>query len=75
MIKNLLKTIRVASVTESDIHEAIDLGWDDFEDSVQYIAGKRIHADWIITHNSSDYMLSQIKTLTPKEFLDLIDKT
>ena len=34
LLKNLLKTTRIASVTEGNIYEALDLGWDDFEDSV-----------------------------------------
>ena len=72
LIKNLLKTVRVASVTESGIHEALDLNWDDFEDSVQYVAGQGISADYIITRNPKDFAGSQIKVISPEEFLNQI---
>ena len=35
LLTNLLRTTHIASVTEDSIHEAINLRWDDFEDSVQ----------------------------------------
>ena len=72
LIKNILKTIRIASVTESGIHEALELDWDDFEDSVQYIVGQSISADYIITRNSIDFAGSQIKVVSPDEFLNKI---
>jgi predicted nucleic acid-binding protein len=70
LINNLLKTIRVASVTERDIHEALSLNWDDFEDSVQYITGKSISVDHIITRNPKDFTGSQIGVISPEVFLD-----
>jgi len=72
LLRNLLKTIRVASVTENNILEALNLKWNDFEDSVQYIIGKSISAEYIITRNPQDFSKSQIKTLLPKEFLNII---
>jgi len=74
LLKNLLKTIRVASVTENNIVEALNLKWGDFEDSVQYVAGKSIFAEYIITRNPQDFSKSQIKTVLPKKFLDRIHK-
>lgn len=72
LLKNLLITTNIASVTETGIHEALNLKWDDFEDSVQYVAGQGISAEYIITRNSKDFAKSQIKILSPKEFLDKI---
>lgn len=72
MIKEILKTVHIAAVTESNIHEALDLKWDDFEDSVQYIAGQNILAEYIITRNPKDYADSQIKAILPGEFLSRI---
>jgi len=72
LLKNLLKTIRIASVTENSIHEALDLNWDDFEDSVQYVAGQNISADYIITRNPKDFASSQIEVISPEEFLNRI---
>ena len=72
LLKNLLATTRIASVTEAGIHEALDLQWDDFEDSVQYVAGKNVSAEYIITRNPKDFANSQIKILSPEEFINQI---
>ena len=69
LIRNLLQTIRIASVTESSILEALDLNWDDFEDSVQYVVGKEIAAKYIVTRNPDDFAGNKIKILSPKEFI------
>jgi predicted nucleic acid-binding protein len=69
LLKNILKTIHIAAVTESSIHEALDLEWNDFEDSVQYVAGQSISAEYIITRNPKDFAGSEIKVLSPEEFI------
>ena len=69
LLKNLLKTIHVAAVTQDSILEALDLQWNDFEDSVQYVTGKNISANYIITRNPADFANSQVKVLSPEEFL------
>ena len=71
LLKNILKTTRIASVTENCIYEALDLKWNDFEDSVQYVAGKNILADYIITRNANDFANSRIKAISPTEFLEI----
>jgi predicted nucleic acid-binding protein len=72
LLKNLLKTVRVASVTEDNIYEALDLKWADFEDSVQYVAGQSIFAEYIITRNPNDFADGKIKILLPEEFLSQV---
>ena len=72
LIENLLKTTSIAAVTETSIHEALVLKWDDFEDAVQYVAGKNISADYIITRNANDYINSQIEVISPSDFLSKI---
>jgi len=70
LLKNLLKTTRIAAVTEDNIHEALNLNWGDFEDSVQYVAGQNISAEYIITRNPADFAGSRIEVISPDEFLD-----
>ena len=72
LLKNLLKTTHIASVTETGIHEALELEWGDFEDSVQYVSGQSISAEYIITRNPNDFTKSQIEVLSPEEFLNHI---
>ena len=72
LLKNVLKTTNVATVTENSIHEALDLEWEDFEDSVQYVAGQSISAKYIITRNPKDFANSQIEVISPEDFLNKI---
>jgi predicted nucleic acid-binding protein len=72
LLNELLKTVRIASVTESIIFEALDLNWKDFEDSVQYVTGKVVSAEYIITRNPSDFAESQMKVVSPEEFVNRI---
>ena len=69
MLANLFIAFRIASVSETSIHEALDLNWDDFEDCVQYTVGKSVNVDYIITRNTRDFAKSEIKTMTPEDFL------
>ncbi|MDR0322207.1 MAG: PIN domain-containing protein [Treponema sp.] len=74
LLKNLLKTVSIASVTEEEIYRAIALNWSDFEDAVQYSAGEKIQADYIITRDSKGYIDSAITTVTPADFLSIIEQ-
>jgi len=72
LIMNLLQTISVATVSEDNIYEALKLQWDDFEDSIQFVVGKNILADYIVTRNTKDFTDSTINVLNPEEFLNKI---
>jgi len=72
LLNDLLKTTNVAAVTETSIHEALNLKWDDFEDAVQYVAGQNVSADYIITRNSNDFSGSKIDVISPEDFLKKI---
>ena len=72
LLKDFLKTIHIASITEHDIYEALELDWTDFEDSVQYIAGQSISAKYIITRNPKDFADSRIEVISPENFLNQI---
>ncbi|MBR7063550.1 MAG: PIN domain-containing protein, partial [Treponema sp.] len=61
LIRELLKIISVADVSESDIIHALDSNWSDFEDAVQNAVAHSYCVDIIITRNISDYKNSTIK--------------
>ena len=71
-IKKMLQVFRPATVTDSHIFQALDLEWDDFEDSVQYVVGESLEVDYIITRNTKDYTPSTISAVTPEQFMELI---
>ena len=70
--KLIVDTVKVAMVDETMILQALDAGWDDFEDCVQNYVGESISADYIVTRNPNDYSEAVIPVLTPEEFLDII---
>jgi predicted nucleic acid-binding protein len=74
LIKDLLKTIKIAPVTEKEIYRAVDLDWNDFEDAVQYTTGECIQADYIITRDVRGYANSGIPAVQPADFLRIIEQ-
>ena len=72
LLTNLFETFRIALVSETCIHKALNLKWNDFEDCVQYTVGMSIDADYIITRNTKDFAAGQINAVSPEEFLDII---
>jgi predicted nucleic acid-binding protein len=73
-IRNLIKMVRIATITDNEVIRAISLEWDDFEDSIQYTVGERINAQYIITRNTKDYDASAIPVLTPSDFIQLVKR-
>ena len=76
-VKNLLQVFQPATVTDNAIYQALGLEWDDFEDSVQFVVGESLSADFIVTRNVHDfsYLLSyagSISAVTPEQFLQTI---
>ena len=62
-----------ADLTSSDLISAAKLQWNDFEDAVQCVTGKRHNADYIITRNVKDFKESDIIAITPTNMLKLIN--
>ena len=70
--EHLMQTVGIAAVDGNGISEALDLEWADFEDCVQYVVGKSISADYIVTRNPDDFQNAQIAVGTPEELLNII---
>ena len=49
LLKNFLKIVKVAAVSEKEVESALNLSWRDFEDAVQYSVAKSNELDYIIT--------------------------
>jgi len=74
-IKQLLHIYYPATVTDEDIYHALDLTWDDFEDSVQFTVGEGLSVDYIVTRNTQDFSSGHIPAVTPEQFIRLIADT
>ena len=72
LLKKLLTVVSVAGVSEQEINEALELEWNDFEDSVQYSVAFLQGMDAIITRNLNDYKQSEIPVWQPEQALEEI---
>ena len=70
-IADLVKNVKVATVNERHIKEALISNIKDFEDAVVAVVAKNIEADYILTRNIKDFANSSVKAITPAEFLKL----
>jgi hypothetical protein len=68
-IKLLIGKITIVSEDQTTVDQAIQSGFTDFEDAVQFFAAKSVNADYIITRNLKDYKESTIPVLTAEQFL------
>lgn len=72
LIKKVLKMVNVATVTNEEITNALNLNWKDFEDAVQYSVALSNGMDAIITRNMKGFSQGEVKICTPEEILDFI---
>ncbi|MGN1193486.1 MAG: PIN domain-containing protein [Dorea sp.] len=73
LINQLLKIVSVASVSEKEIQMALELEWNDFEDSVQYSVALLSQMDGIVTRNLNDYKKSEIPVWLPDQIVEKLD--
>lgn len=58
---------------QREIFNALELYWNDFEDSVQYSVAFLQEMDGIITRNPTDYKASEIQVWMPEQALSVIE--
>lgn len=70
MLKKLCLVLRVTDASHEKVCDAIAYHeFSDFEDCLQYECAKEVSADYIVTRNVEDFRCSEVKAITPKEFL------
>ena len=68
-IKQLLRMFYPATVMDRNIFRAVELDWEDFEDSVQFTVGEGLFVDYLITRNNQDFSSGSIEAVTPEQFI------
>ncbi len=68
----LFSIVDIAKADKKIALNALNSGWKDFEDAVQYSVAKKLGAKYIITRNQKDYLKSDIQVVSPKEFTKLM---
>jgi len=76
-LNHLLHIFYPATVTDVNIFQALDLEWDDFEDSVQYVVGEGLAVDYIVSRNTQDFTKGlrpngSITAITPEQFIETV---
>jgi len=71
-ITNLLQILKVASIDQSTIEQALSLPYKDFEDAVQMMAAVQCKADYLVTRNVKDFQPAPLSVIQPSELLVLI---
>ena len=67
--EDLLSFVEVAGGDTDLALEAIRAGFADFEDALQSVCAQKFEADFIITRNVKDYKLSEVKAMSPSDFV------
>jgi predicted nucleic acid-binding protein len=70
-LKKLRLLLTVLNVDDKVIQKALESGFTDFEDAVQYFTAVEHKMDYIITRNTEDYKKSTIKVYTPSQYLKI----
>lgn len=72
-MKKLCFVLQVTGASHEKVCDAIERNeFFDFEDCLQDECAKEVSADFIITRNTEDFQYSQVKTITPQKFLEII---
>ena len=72
IIKTLFDCFEVSSLNKQKLLSAIDrTDFSDFEDSLQDECAQEFDADFIVTRNVKDFAHSNVKALSPEEFIQL----
>ncbi|MBT3278085.1 MAG: PIN domain-containing protein [Phycisphaerales bacterium] len=74
-IQILRSVVELVDAPTSVANLAIDSGWGDFEDALQYYSAVHGRANCIVTRNPRDFSKSEIPIFTPEEFLALQEES
>ncbi|MAG44408.1 hypothetical protein CL633_00785 [bacterium] len=73
-IKILTSVTQIIPLSKDILNKSFnDKKFKDFEDAIQYFSARKKQCKIIITRNKKDFPVKNIKILTPKEFLKLLD--
>jgi predicted nucleic acid-binding protein len=70
-IGRLAKIISILPVDHSDVMNALESKFKDFEDALQHFASLKNRCDYIVTRNTEDYKHSNIEAIQPRELINL----
>ncbi len=73
MLEKLCCVLQVAAASHERVCDAIEQAdFADLEDCLQEKCAKEVSADYIVTRNLEDFKNSQIKAISPREFVEMV---
>ena len=69
----LRDTFDIVDLNTQIMNQAIDAGFKDFEDAIQFFSAIHAGVDYLITRNVKDFPARDIPVLTPEAFLELLN--
>lgn len=74
LLLGILKFLQVANASHENVQHALERNdFPDFEDCLQDECAKQIHADYIVTRNTNDFITSDIPAIIPDDLLKILD--
>lgn len=73
-VDDILNDFEIASLTKSILKQARTVMGKDFEDSIQYFSAIQVGCEVLITRNKKDFPALGLQILTPREFLQQLQK-
>lgn len=71
-VRTLLEIFEVAPVTRSVLGEALQLGFDDYEDAVLHAAARQVGATMIVTRDPVGFARASLRVYGPAELFHLV---
>ncbi len=72
LLSRLLEKLKIASVTDAVIKDALQSPMKDFEDAVTSAVAKSASLEVIITRNIADFAKSSVQAMLPEDFLAML---
>lgn len=73
-LRRLRQHIRVGSLSEAEIDDALESPWEDFEDACVYQTAVALNVDVIVSRNQKDFLRSSIKVMDCQEFFAFLEE-
>lgn len=74
LLLDILDLLQVAGTDHESVRNALQReDFSDFEDCLQDECAKQIHADYIVTRNTTDFSVSNIPVIIPEDLLQILD--
>lgn len=70
VLQKLLAVFEIADMKADDLQKAAALNMPDYEDALQSVCARRIHANYIVTRNIRDFVNSEVMAVKPTELIE-----